>query len=248
MAYKLDEDLEFLQYCSNELLDVLVETLTKDKDGELRNVETLTVKESYKTHNPNHLMYWEDIAEEIQTFGGNSVVNLFRDGGVQYKEVLCNVCDKMKVNYNEKSDIYKIEQNLLMKILEDAMTEMSEEELKEITKELNLRTTTFTSQAVMAALQVSIRQSGFVAYQIAVIVANAIAKALLGHGLKFATNATLTKTLSIFAGPIGWIITGLWTAIDIAGPAYRVTIPTTIQVAYLRQTYINKKTQGNYYE
>lgn len=241
MAYKLDEDLEFLQYCNNGSLDVLVETLTKDKNGKLRSMETLTSKESYKIHNPNHLMYWEDIAEEIQTFGGHSVVNLFRDGGVHYKEILCDVCDKMKVNYNKKSNISNIEQNLLIKILEDAMAKMSEEELKEITKELNLKTTTFTSQAVTAALQVAIRQSGFVAYQIAVIVANAIAKALLGHGLKFATNATLTKTLSIFAGPIGWIVTGLWTAIDIAGPAYRVTIPTTIQVAYLRQAYINKE-------
>ena len=27
-----DEDLEFLQYCNNEQLDVLVETLTKDKN------------------------------------------------------------------------------------------------------------------------------------------------------------------------------------------------------------------------
>ena len=44
----------------------------------------------------------------------------------------------------------------------------------------------------------------------------------------------LTKTASLLTGPIGWVITGLWTAIDLAGPAYRVTIPAVIQVAYLR--------------
>ena len=30
------------------------------------------------------------------------------------------------------------------------------------------------------------------------------------------------------------VLTGLWTAIDIAGPAYRVTIPCVIQIAFLR--------------
>ena len=87
---------------------------------------------------------------------------------------------------------------------------------------------------VAIALQVAIRNSGFVAYQIAVIVANAVAKMLLGRGLALATNAMLTRAVSIFAGPIGWILTGLWTFADLAGPAYRVTIPSVIYVAYMR--------------
>jgi uncharacterized protein YaaW (UPF0174 family) len=185
-------------------------------------------------------MYWEEIAEEIQKFGGNSFVNIFRGSGVKYKEILCDVCDKMKVNYNKNSDVLVIEQNLLMKILEEALEKMSEDDIKEIVKELNLNTTNFTSQATMAALQIAIKKSGFLAYKIALIVANAIAKALLGHGLKLATNATITRSVAIFAGPIGWVITGIWTAIDVAGPAYRVTIPTVIQIAYLRQAYINR--------
>ncbi len=88
----------------------------------------------------------------------------------------------------------------------------------------------------MAALQLAIRQGGFVSYQIAVIVANSVSKMILGRGLSLFMNATLTKYISIFAGPIGWVITGLWTAIDLAGPAYRVTIPATIYIASLRQS------------
>lgn len=241
MKYLIDEDLEFLQYCKNESLGVLVETLTKDKDGETRYSEELTEKEKYKQHFPNHSMYWEDIGQEIQTFGGYTIANKARGHGVPYKEVLCDVCDKMKVNYNSKSETRVIEQNLLMKILENAMAEMSEDELKEISRELDLKTTNFTSQAVMAALQIAIKQSGFLAYKIAVIVANAIAKALLGHGLKLGTNAAITRSISLFAGPIGWAVTGIWTLIDAGGPAFRVTIPATIQIAYLRQEYINKE-------
>lgn len=47
--------------------------------------------------------------------------------------------------------------------------------------------------------------------------------------------------MSILTGPIGWAITAIWTAIDIAGAAYRVTIPAVIQVAYLRKLSENRK-------
>ena len=75
-------------------------------------------------------------------------------------------------------------------------------------------------------------------YQITLIVVNAVAKLLIGRGLSVAGNAALTRVMAAFAGPIGWVLTGLWTAIDIAGPAYRVTIPAVIQVAALRKKYL----------
>lgn len=240
MAYRLDEDLEFLQYLDDKSLDLLVEVLIKDKDGKLRLTEKITCDVLYKTYSPQHSKYWELIGEEIQTFGGNTLVNLVRRKGISYKEILCNVCDKMKVNYNKNSNVSTIEENLFMKILKDSMKDMTEEELKEIVKELNLKTQSFSKETVMAALQIAIKQGGFKSYQIAVIVANAVWKALFGKGLTIVANSTLTKTISIFSGPIGWVITGVLTAIDIAGPAYRVTIPSVIQIAFLRQKYINE--------
>ena len=240
MAYKLDKELEFLQYMDDKSLDSLVETLIRDKDGELRLTESITSNDLYKKFSPQHSKYWELIAGELQSFGGNSFVNAFRGGGVQYKEILCEVCDKMGVNYNKNSNVINIEQNLFMKILEDSMKDMSAEELKSIVEELNLKTQTYTSQAVMAALQVAIKQSGIFAYKMSLIIVNAVLKALFGRGLSFVGNQLMLRSISAFAGPIGWVITAAWTAFDVAGPAFRVTIPAVIQVAFLRQQYINK--------
>ena len=111
---------------------------------------------------------------------------------------------------------------------------MSVEELKNLMNEMNLPNQGLGKQAFVATLQIAIKRGGFSAYRTAVIVANAVSKALLGRGLTLTANAALTRWLSIFAGPIGWGITALWTAIDIAGPAYRVTIPSVIQIAYMR--------------
>jgi len=235
MAYREDEDLAFLGKVFSSDLDVVFKLLTEDKDGDKRFTEALTVNDLVKHHHPDHKHYWHLIAEEIQCFGGNSFANVLRGGkGVLYKEVLTDVCDKMKVNYNKNSSTETIEMNLLMKVLTDSMKDMTPEQLKTIAEELDLHTTNFTSEAVTAALQVAIKMGGFASYKIALIVANAIARAILGKGLMFATNATITRTIGIFAGPIGWAVTGAWTLIDIAGPAHRVTIPVVIQIAFLR--------------
>lgn len=235
MAYRTDNDLDFLKGVSSADLDTIVEILIKDKKGKGRITEGLTACDEYKAYSPDHHQYWEVIAAEIQCFGANSLVTVLRGGeGVLYKEVLINACSKMKVNFSKDASVEMIEMNLLMKILTEAMVDMSADELKEVVNSLKLKTTDFTSQAVTVALRSAVTFSGFAAYKVSVIVANAVAKSLLGHGLKFAANNALARGLGVFAGPIGWSVSGIWALVSIAGPAYRVTIPTVIQVAFLR--------------
>ncbi|MCV5126795.1 DUF3944 domain-containing protein, partial [Escherichia coli] len=61
---------------------------------------------------------------------------------------------------------------------------------------------------------------------------------LLGRGLTVAGNAMLTRTMGAFAGPVGWVLSSLWLLIDLAGPAYRVTLPSCIFIAYMRQKHL----------
>ena len=180
------------------------------------------------------------IAAEIQCFGANTFATLLRGGeGILYKEVLTDVCDKLKVNYNNSSSVEKIETHLLMKILEDSIEKLSPSELQDLARNLGLKNFSgITPEALVGIFQAVFRAGGFKSYQLTLIIVNYIMKAILGRGLSLAGNAALTRTMSVLAGPIGWTITGLWTAIDIAGPAYRVTIPAVIHVAVLRQKYL----------
>ena len=240
MAYRVDSDLEFLSEIQSSDLADLVFCLTHDKDGDIRITEELTTRETYKKHYPNHNKYWKDIAAEIQCFGANSVVTIFRGGeGVPYREVLTDVCDKMKVNYNKESTTEKIEQMLLMKILTDALEKMTPEQLKELGSTMGVKNTAgITPQAMLGIFQAVFRAGGFKSYQLTLIIVNAILKALIGRGLTFGGNILLTRTMAILSGPIGWAITGVWTVLDIASAAYRVTIPAVIQVSVLRQKHL----------
>jgi len=243
MAYRYDSDLQFLGSMSSEDLGDLVYCLTYDRDGDARLTEELTMSDLYKQHSPDHQKYWELIAAEIQCFGANTFTTMLRGGkGVEYKEVLMDVCDKMKVNYNKDSSTEKIESNLLMKILTDAIEKMSPEELKELAEATGVKNTSdINAQAMVGVFQAVFRAGGFKSYQLTVIVVNAVLKALIGRGLPFAMTGPMMQVLKILTGPIGWVITGLWTAIDIAGTAYRVTIPAVIQVAALRQKHLYEK-------
>ena len=95
MAYRYDKDLEFLKELSSPELDELVKILTHDKDGKVRFTEELTNNDLYKKHYPDHKEYTELILEEFQKFGGNSILNIFRGGGVLYNEILRDVAKKI---------------------------------------------------------------------------------------------------------------------------------------------------------
>lgn len=242
MAYRHDPDLEFLANCSSDELDQLVYLLTRDKDGALRFTEELTRSDDYKRYYPQHSKYWKDIAAEIQLFGGNGFANLFRGRrGVPYKEVLCDVCDKMKVNYNKYSSVQQIEENLLMKVLTEAFEKMSSEERQKLLKELGVSDNKPTAQILTTTFITIFRAGGFKSYQLTLIIVNAVLRTLIGRGLSLGGNALLVRTASILTGPIGWALTALWTAVDIAGPAYRVTIPAVFEVAYLRKLNENRE-------
>ncbi|EMH38121.1 hypothetical protein HMPREF1428_01328, partial [Helicobacter pylori GAM83T] len=46
---------------------------------------------------------------------------MLRGTGVLYREILCEVCNKLKVNYNKKSDTTLIEENMLSSILQKSL-------------------------------------------------------------------------------------------------------------------------------
>ena len=178
-----------------------------------------------------------EVAAEIQCFGANSIATLFRGGqGVLYREVLEDVCDKCKVTQNEKQNVGFIEEQLLIKLLGEALEEMSEEDREKFAKIAGLNEATILTPAgLMLAARNAFLAGGFQSYRLAFLIANYVSRILLGRGLTFAATATLSRTIGVIAGPIGLTVTGVWTAIDLASPAFRVTLPAVVHVAMLRK-------------
>lgn len=237
---RTDIDLGFLKYCSHTELRELCDMLTHDEKGNLRLSENLTDKDSYIENYPHNCKaIWQDIALELQLFGGNTFANLFRHGrGPSYESIVCDVCKQLKVEGIGVNDsVEEMERALLDKVTEKMLDELTAEQLKEIMRELNIRKRTYTKQAVMAALLLTRRMNLRLYYYVMSYILRMATNMLIGRGVLVAGFGLLSRGLSVLMGPVGWILLSGWTAWDIAGPAYRVTIPAVLQVAFLRLKY-----------
>lgn len=199
------------------------------------------------------------IAQEILEFGGNTLGNAYRKARtmfagsfldtvlpnaaptVAYGEIVRDVASHLRVKMPEVAAVADVEMVIVRKILGKAVEKMSEEEKEGIAKELGLGSVP-TGPGALALLIQSARLGGFTTYKLATMVANAVAKALLGKGLTLTTTATFMRGIGVALGPIGWAITAIWTLADLSSPAYRVTMPAVVQIAYMRNKLIAKRT------
>jgi uncharacterized protein YaaW (UPF0174 family) len=234
-----DPLVALLQEAAESELDGLVKTLVQ-KGGWTCKLKEL---KAYQDYNPHHRAYARDIAAEIQLYGANSIASLFRSGrGVTYEEIVRDVASHLKLS--PEGRVEDVEDAIQRKVLETIWKEATPEQRRAFLEELTVGDVSLkaTSSATMPSiLMEATHLSGFAAYKLSVIVANAAAKAVLGHGLSFVANATLTKSLSVLIGPLGWSIAAGWAAHCIAGEAYRVTVPCVLQVTMIRRAIIERE-------
>ena len=247
LKYRSDAGLKFLQFCSHEELKDLVDILTTDK-GERRWAEYLTGDERFKKHCDDLPRAWEMIAAEFQRFGADAIASLLRGGeGVVYREILSDVCSRLKLAANETEDLAAIEARLLVKVLDDSWAQMSDEEKSEFVKAAGpafagsgFDPLKMAPAALLAALRAAILAGGFAAYQVAMVIANGAARMVLNRGLALAANAGIARVIGVFAGPVGLVITSILSLPVLTGPAYRVTFPSVLVTACLRQKFLNR--------
>jgi uncharacterized protein YaaW (UPF0174 family) len=161
----------------------------------------------------------EQIHEELLLNGGNTLVNTVRGYGPPWREIVQDVASKLKVAY-----------------CVDEMSSKQRAELSVALKAAGIPTNVPIGAFALRSGLIAAKLGGFTTYQVLVVVANAVARTLVGHGISFAGNMAFTQALSVALGPIGWAAAGIVSVISISGAATRVTIPSVVLVAALRAT------------
>lgn len=229
--------ISVLERADNEDLKTLCDIITLGKNGTPRISDSLTKTSVYQrnySHNMPALI--PGIVRELSLYGGNSVVNFFKGEGSDYSAILRKVAKRLKVCFRNTQPDEVIEGYMLQKLFDDMSENLTDEELRSMAREFGVKPLRYSRQALVAALQMSIRRGGIYGLAWSMNVANVVARQAIGKGVAtFASGAVLSRSLSILTGPIGWALTAAWTAYDIAGPAYRVIVPAVIYIAYLRQ-------------
>ncbi|BBO84061.1 hypothetical protein DSCO28_46270 [Desulfosarcina ovata subsp. sediminis] len=231
-----DPDLiPLLRKCSSEELDNLVGYLTQ-KGGVSSQLKSTR---AYRQWCPDHSKYADEIIAEIQKYGGNTIFNIARGGvGVTYRDIVLKVASRLKVKTAKDEPIDRIEEKLLMKVLEKSWEKMSNKEKKTLIEGIMPETGVddlpkeFPTALLKAAI---IAGGGIVSYRLSLIVAGAVARASLERGIAFVAGTSLARWSAVFAGAVGLGLTALWTLFDVLGPAYRVLVPCVLHISMLRQ-------------
>lgn len=191
-----------------------------------------------------------NIAAHLRRMGSNDIATLLRGGeGVPYAEIVIDVAKKLgATGASEAQSVEQNETKIVEKIFADTLNAMSIDERRVLFQSMNLNVRDLPkglmSSSALVIQQVIRQFGGFSTYRLAVVMANLVSKALLGTSLSFATNVAVTRTVGTLLGPIGWIATGSWLAVDLAGPAFRKTVPAVLYVAMLRQMLLSKVSIG----
>lgn len=219
-----------LEAASDEELDFLVELL------KTKLSESLTDNERYKVCAPQHSAYPEVIASEVRLMGGNSLMNLYRSHGPSYKTLVREVAKQVKAPYNDSHDVERMEKNILETVLTETIDKMKPREKEAFFESIGGQYSSLPIGPASAAAFIRLfRLGGFKSYQILITFAHTIAREVFKKTLPFAAGPILAQAAKVLVGPVGWVLTGAWAAVDIAGPAYRVTVPAVIYIAILRQ-------------
>lgn len=222
MAYRRDKDLEFLAKVSTKDLKPLVEILTNGK---------YTFNQNLDKRDPRDPAYWTYVAEQIQLYGGDTIMNILRLGdGVLYREVLTDVCDKYKITYKKEDIVADIEKRLVRKIFSESWENLNQEQKREILISAKVPCTAsmlaLGGGLVVSSLVTAGSQIGYFLMRdfIYSIIVSLVGRTAITFGL--------SRAITIWAGPIGIAVSAIC---SFSGTAYRVTIPACLTVAMLRQ-------------
>jgi uncharacterized protein YaaW (UPF0174 family)/signal recognition particle receptor subunit beta len=188
----------------------------------------------------------KQLSDCLRKMGSNDIATFFRGEGVPYDEVVYDVGRKLSAYVNRTNSAAENENAILIKVFKDSLDKMSDEEKRILFKSMNMnqKEIPYGATSTMMVQFLLKRYGGFAVYRLSLIISNMVARALLGRGLSLAANAMLARGISVFLGPIGWIATGAWLLVDLAGPAFRKTVPSVLHIAYLRQMLLNRVTIG----
>lgn len=199
------------------------------------------------------------IGKEILLFGGNSIANIYRgflnktivgnlvsgalpdvNDTITYAELVQDVAKKSGTQFSESESIEDIEQAILLRIFKQAFDKMSETERKSTLDDLGI-----TSLGALRSIGLSTTAGAsakavltLASLNVATLVASAVSKQMLGRVAFTGAAFAGSRAAATLAGPIGIAVATLWTLADLSSPAYRVTLPCVVQLAYMRQKYL----------
>jgi len=232
LRYRDDPDLAFLQQASHEDLEALARCLTHDEKNEKRWAQELLDDPAYRDNQKDLRKAWQSIAAELQSFGGDSFVNLVRRTGVTYREIVTDVCKRLDVVVTAEGGIADLETQLMDELLK-RLSGAGEADRAPLQDAVSAQAGS-ARRLTMDEVRELLRTDRKIALLVAQALAGAVSQVLLRAAAASVTTVVAGRAAAALVPGLGLVMAP--TLVSIAtGPAYRVTTCAVLQVAQMRQ-------------
>ena len=165
----------------------------------------------------------------VSPYNSLSIPLINFDSPLEYKK---SEAKKLGLDYAEK-----VEEKIILKLLEDAYENMSQEKRKNFDEQISLAATKFGSSnnkellTGTAGLLALGNLGGFATYTFLTSLMSTVSFGTLGFGAYTAA----TSLLSVLLGPVGWAGLGVFAAYSYSSPEYKKLIPIVATIGAIRQ-------------
>ncbi len=231
----IEQDLAFLQECSNDELMPLV-AIMKDRISDELSYQAKT--------NPRGNL--EEVIYELELYGGNTFANLWRGKGVPYREVLEDVCKKQGIQFDRNLSTEDLGALLVEQTVANFINQMSHDQKKEFVNELKegMKENEFNYllkqvggiNGLMSSSGKTFASLLFDKVSGEKISATSIIFGISDNfGVAVPTSVQLlTSGVADYFGTFGYLVIAAIAMTEIGGPAYRVTVPAATYIECLR--------------
>jgi uncharacterized protein YaaW (UPF0174 family) len=190
-----------------------------------------------------------ELVEEIRLDGANSIASMFRGRrGVDYDVVVRDVARKLKLRPGNEDAEALLERQVLDAVMERYLQKASDEERAIIEDEL--REALRGAKRDASELGKILRRGAWAAGSLGALV-NAVGEQAVAAVVKRIVLATAGRAaagqaarqaamVASYAIPLLNVVMVGWVLADIAGPAFRKTVPTVVEIALLRMEYAGR--------
>jgi len=205
---------DLFSMATSEDLEVLADLITDNGNGRLAldaGVKAIILKRREQ----RTLQTISDVLEaEIRAFGSNSLINLFRSEGASYKELVTNVAKKLDGEPSPDDDVFAIEDI----VIKQAVISYAPERAGA------LATGGAALSALLGQIVLGLAETSGTAVGVAT------AGGTAGVVAAIAGRAAVLAVPALAVGAMGLA------TFQAVGPAYRIVIPSILQVAKMRRS------------
>ncbi|QMM76404.1 hypothetical protein HVW95_10535 [Escherichia coli] len=207
-------------------IDLLIDYITPD--GKFNFSQSDRVKKALRDGKNSEAIDEETLRlliRELQHFGGNTVINLFRRNGVSYSEIVDDVASHLKIKVAKNAPVKEKESLIIDAVFASSWNKMSDDDRRQLLRDMGINTS--ISLDKLSRMELPLLQR-------AAMVASGLAQIATGKALPLIAGLGIGRVLGVLTDPVGLALTGLYTAYDISNPAFRITLPCVVQIAWIR--------------